>query len=64
MTAGFHVKSGRTVRGKRWWVVLVAPNGEVLSQSEMLNSERSARENVDAQIRAARIEAALRATDE
>jgi uncharacterized protein YegP (UPF0339 family) len=49
MTPGFHIRNRRTVRGRRWWVTLVASNGETLSHSEMLNSEAAAWGNVSAQ---------------
>ncbi len=49
MKQGLHIKEGRTVRGKRFWVVLVAANGEVLSHSEMLNSRQAAEKNLAAQ---------------
>ena len=60
--SGFEVHKAKVRR--RWYVVLRAGNGEVLSTSELLNSERAAYENIDAQLRAASIEAALRATDD
>ena len=62
MTSGYHIRKAKVRR--RWYVVLVADNGEVLSTSELLNSEKTALENIDAQLRAAVRETALRATDE
>lgn len=37
---------------RRWYVILRAANGEVLSTSELLNSEATAYDNIDAQVRA------------
>lgn len=64
MNPGYNINTKRTVRGRRWWVTVVATNGEPLSHSEQLNSLQAAQENIEAQLRAASIEAALRATDE
>lgn len=52
MTPGFHIRKAKVRR--RWYVVLVADNGEVLSTSELLNSEDAAEENIAAQIKAVR----------
>lgn len=50
MIPGFHVRKSRMRR--RWYVELIGLNGETLSTSELLNSEATAYENIDAQLRA------------
>lgn len=52
MAPRFEIRKARVRR--RWYVVLIAGNGEVLATSELLNSKAAARVNVAATISAAR----------